>query len=93
MSYVSGNSTAGVLLTSYDEKIGSRFHVKNGEFYSFEQKHKLFASSFIWCSQNIDIFIKKYYNIFLLNIFFFYFFYKYISYYIYKLKNYYFLYK
>eukprot|EP00833_Pecoramyces_ruminatium_P001337 jgi/Orpsp1_1/1175369/evm.model.c7180000053591.1 len=61
LSNVYGNYTGGVLLTSYDEKIGSRFNINNGNFNTFIQYSKLkSSSSFIWSTENIDISIKNF---------------------------------
>eukprot|EP00833_Pecoramyces_ruminatium_P007838 jgi/Orpsp1_1/1181870/evm.model.c7180000078932.1 len=54
-----GNNNGGVLLTSYDEKIGSKFHVNNGIFKNIVQYSKYESSSFLWSTENIDIMIKN----------------------------------
>ncbi|OUM57601.1 hypothetical protein PIROE2DRAFT_17362 [Piromyces sp. E2] len=71
---VDGRNIGGLLLTSYDEEIGSKFIVNNGNFTDFNQYSINISSSFLWVTKNIEILIKdsckiEFNNVFIYNVY------------------------
>lgn len=55
MNDIEGSNTGGVLLTTEEEEIGSKFKVTNGTFTNFFQHFEKESSTFIYSKRNIEI--------------------------------------
>ncbi|ORX49720.1 hypothetical protein BCR36DRAFT_353422 [Piromyces finnis] len=58
---VDASGIGGVLLTSFNEEVGSKFKVTNGNFTDFSQYSASYASTFIMIDKNIEISINDSY--------------------------------